>query len=217
MQAQASAALTQISHGEGLEISGLLALPEALQYRVLGLFLSSVPQLGRAHLEAALGLCESESPSAVCDLPGRFLLRRAYDKLVLSEPADATVSPPMAVPIEPGQTVPFGPWLVICRRGTASTPSERDGVVLDASRISGALTLRPRLPGDRISLPGGTKKVSRLMIDEKIPAALRDSLPIVCTGDTIAAVLPVRAAGFCRGKAGQDCWILTLKRMEKET
>ena len=32
-----------------------------------------------------------------------------------------------------------------------------------------ALYFRPRAPGDRIRLPGGSKKVSDLLIDRKVP------------------------------------------------
>ena len=42
----------------------------------------------------------------------------------------------------------------------------------------GPMVLRSRLPGDEITLPGGTKSVKKLFIDRKIPAAQRLRIPI---------------------------------------
>jgi tRNA(Ile)-lysidine synthase len=75
------------------------------------------------------------------------------------------------------------------------------------------LTLRSRQSGDRISLSGGTKKVSRLMIDEKIPTELRDTLPLVCQGDTVLAVLPLKAAH--PAKPGDVSLCLTVENWRK--
>jgi tRNA(Ile)-lysidine synthase len=87
-------------------------------------------------------------------------------------------------------------------------------VALDTEALDGPLTLRCRQPGDRIRLPGGTKKLARLLIDEKIPARWRDSMPVVTVNGAIAAILPVKAAAFCRPKPGRDSLLLSATRME---
>lgn len=88
---------------------------------------------------------------------------------------------------------------------------------MSAAAITEPLILRTRMPGDKISLHGGTKKLSRLLIDLKIPASLRDTLPVVSMGDTILAVLPLRAAESHRAKPGQQALLLTIKGMEETT
>lgn len=196
-----------------LSISLLLTEPEALQYRMLRQFLSPVPELSFRHLEAALRLCRSECPSASCALPGGFTLGRFYDVLRLISPS-APQKPPESVFLSPGQTVSFGPWRVCCHRGPAPERPPAETIVLSAESASTPLFLRCRQPGDIIVLPGGSKKVSRLMIDEKIPALWRDSLPVVCSGDQILAVLPLRTAAFCRPEVGRDSLLLSATRME---
>ena len=43
----------------------------------------------------------------------------------------------------------------------------------------GPVILRPREQGDAIRLSGGTKTLKKLFIDRKIPAALRDRIPVL--------------------------------------
>ena len=50
------------------------------------------------------------------------------------------------------------------------------------------LMLRCRSAGDEISLPGGTKSVKKLFIDRKIPAHLRNQVPIIVDQTGILAV-----------------------------
>ena len=55
------------------------------------------------------------------------------------------------------------------------------------------LRVRGRQPGDRLSLPGGTKSVKALMIDKKIPVRLRDSLPVLTLNGKPIAVFGLGA------------------------
>lgn len=195
-----------------LPLQALLEQPQALQYRMLRRFLQAVPELSAKHLDAAAALCQSESPSARCDLPGGFTLARVYDDLVLRSPQDGLPAPE-PVPLEPGRYT-VGPWSVLCREGPAPERLPRNTLALDRKPLNGPLTLRTRLPGDKITLSGGTKKLSRLLMDLKIPAHQRDLLPVVSMGDTVLAVLPWKCAAFCRARAGSDSLILTATRME---
>lgn len=51
------------------------------------------------------------------------------------------------------------------------------------------IVLRGRINGDRIRLPGGTKKIKDLLIDLKVAQSLRGSVPIVMVGSEVAAVM----------------------------
>lgn len=53
------------------------------------------------------------------------------------------------------------------------------------------LTVRGRLPGDRIRLPGGTRRLSRVFGADRVDARDRDSVPVVadCRGNVLCAVL----------------------------
>jgi len=66
-----------------------------------------------------------------------------------------------------------------------------------------SLELRGRRPGDRIRLPGGTRLVSDLLIDRKVPREERDALRLLASGREVLWVEGVVAApGVMAGEAG---------------
>ena len=70
----------------------------------------------------------------------------------------------------------------------------------DRAALTGELTVRSRRPGDRIRPFGmpGSRKVSDLLIDGKIPKPLRDEVPVLVSGDSIVWVVGLRTAQpFC--------------------
>ncbi len=66
----------------------------------------------------------------------------------------------------------------------------------DASTVPEGLLLRNRKSGDRFHPYGmsGTRKLSDLLIDAKIPEPLRDEIPLLVSGNTIFWVVGVRRA-----------------------
>ena len=52
------------------------------------------------------------------------------------------------------------------------------------------LQIRTRLPGDRISIGKGTKKIKDLFIDEKVPKAYRDRIFLLARGSDVLWILP---------------------------
>ena len=53
----------------------------------------------------------------------------------------------------------------------------------------GKIVLRARRSGDTLRLLGGTKSVKKLLIDGKIPAPERDSVPVLADEEGVLAVL----------------------------
>ena len=51
------------------------------------------------------------------------------------------------------------------------------------------MVARARRSGDTLRLLGGTKSVKKLLIDEKIPAAERDRIPVLADEEGVLAVL----------------------------
>lgn len=52
------------------------------------------------------------------------------------------------------------------------------------------LTIRNYLPGDKIRLKGGTKKISRIFIDKKVPSHLRKIYPVILNKEGVVIFLP---------------------------
>lgn len=69
-----------------------------------------------------------------------------------------------------------------------------DVAVIDAASVGGELSVGPYREGDRICPLGmvGSKKVSDLLIDSKIPKAFRHQVPVVRDGDQIVWVAGIR-------------------------
>ena len=53
------------------------------------------------------------------------------------------------------------------------------------------MVLRSRRAGDTIRLLGGTKTLKKLFIDEKIPAAERDTIPVLADEAGVLAVIGI--------------------------
>lgn len=202
---------SQILQGNRLQKSGLLALPEAMALRVLALYLHEIPGLSQRHLEAALTLASSGSPSGQITLPGGYQLCREYEFLYLQRKSAPAI--PESITIAPGETKHFGSYEISCRTGAYSEAP--NALAFHTQSIHLPLIIRARQPGDRIHLTGGTKKISRLMVDLKIPVRLRNTLPIVVCGTEILAMLPKCAAAAYRAKPGENSLILTVNQMEE--
>jgi tRNA(Ile)-lysidine synthetase-like protein len=205
--------LEEISKPQGttLDRAALLSLPDVLQYRQMRQFLN-IPGVTQGHIQSALDLCRRAEPSGSLALPEGCTLVREYENIKLLPKENLEI--PQEIRLNPNSTVQFGPWQVTCQQGPRPEKLPPDTVALDPEALDGPLMLRCRQPGDRIRLPGGTKKLARLLIDEKIPARWRDSMPVVTVNGAIAAILPVKAAAFCRPEPGRDSLLLSATRME---
>jgi tRNA(Ile)-lysidine synthase len=70
----------------------------------------------------------------------------------------------------------------------------KNKVFLDYGKVKRDMYVRNRLPGDRFIPLGmnGTKKIKDFYIDIKVPAILRDSIPLIVSGDDILWVVGYR-------------------------
>lgn len=151
-------------------VSRLRELPEALQSRYLERFLkeSGVREPEQIHISAARRLLYTPKSSGRMNFPGGVVISRDYDRL--------TVISPQAPPEEANICVPgvteLPQWGI--RVYCAEAPNGGFGV-----RLQGNVIVRSRRAGDEIRLPGGTKRIQKLMIDRKISAPLRPHIPIL--------------------------------------
>lgn len=148
--------------------------------------------LYRRQTEDVLHLCATENPSMQLSLPGGFIARREYDKLMIIAAADDSDEQPLPETALPfNEPVRFGEWEV-----TAFDP-EGDGFSFPKEAIVMPLAVRTRKTGDRISLQCGTRSLKKWMIDQKIPKNLRERLPVVCDARQVLAVAGYVKAALC--------------------
>jgi tRNA(Ile)-lysidine synthetase-like protein len=151
--------------------------------------------LGYKHVIAALEVAQRGAQGARALLTEGVHLRIDYETLVI-ETDDAPPDDDLplldgeaSVPVRvPGVTVLNGGWIL----RTATVPPHQGALTARVSIPEGsAIALRPRQTGDRFKpygLNGHTQKVSKWMIDRKVPARLRDRVPLLIVNGSVAAI-----------------------------
>ena len=155
------------------------------------------------HYRRILALANKEPGNKKISLPGEFTARKEYENLLFFKPArKSDVEPAATGPVEiaiPGQTE-FG-YFKIEARITECPPIENLKAKRDASleqfdleKISLPIKIRRRLEGDRFQPLGldSDKKISRFLIDAKLPPAQRQNTLVVTDREKIIWLWPIR-------------------------
>lgn len=181
-----AAALNALDAGD-LSVSRLRSLPEARQSRALARFLkeNGVPEPERSHIRMAQALIFSDKPSAWAAFPGGVIIAREYDRLVRREKAEP-ISPMV---LRPGDTVQLQ-RLRICYGPAEQICNTKEIFTVDATC---AVVLRSRRAGDTIRLNAGTQTIKKLFIDRKIPAAVRETIPVFADEQGVLGVYGIGA------------------------
>ena len=191
LNAQAEPVLALVERGRGevsVPAAALAELPPTVAVRAVKGLLAMLDRytVSAVHLEQILDLAAGNDPGAWVRLPGGLTVRREYDRLVLSltdapKPllSSVTADGPGTYPLENGWTVVLTEGLSRGRKGPYQC---------DLLPPSFPLTIRGRRTGDRLALPGRPEKtLKKWYIDEKLPRALRDALPVLTEGETVLA------------------------------
>lgn len=183
-----AAYLASLAERETLpDVDQLQSLPPSLRSRMLAQFLrrSGVAEPEQTHIDLVQGLLQSKKPSAWACLPGGVVIRREYNRLTAQMPQpllqEIRLTCPGKVNLR-GLQIRCEPAQALVNTATSFTVCPK-----------GALYLRSRRTGDTIRLPGGSKSLKKLMIDRKIPAADRDSIPVLCDDGGILGVWSIGA------------------------
>lgn len=187
----------------GFERDALSALPPALARRVVrSALLEAFPEASRLEFEHIDALVAGASdPSFARDLPFGLRAGAEYGKLRVSRQGDVAPSVAPGLLELPG-TLDCGAAGVIEARISASggfAPGP-DAVSIDADTVSWPLAVDAPREGDRLRPLGlgGTKKLSDVLIDAKVPRRTRGAVPVVRDGDRIVWVAGVTLAEECR-------------------
>lgn len=205
------ACLSRQSHYETLpEVETLRTLPSAVRSRMLERFLkeNGVREPEDVHIAQAEALVFSDSPSASAAFPGGVTLSRQYGHLTANPTGEAFTPVTLTCP---GSTEAAG-IRITCEPARELAQSENLLTVCPSGKIS----IRPRQTGDKIRLSGGSKSLKKLFIDRKIPAAVRERIPVVCDE---TGILGVYSIGVNLDRAAQILPAVTIRfeRIQGET
>ena len=205
------ACLSQLSRYETLpEVETLRTLPSAVRSRMLERFLkeNGVREPEDVHIAQAEALVFSDSPSASAAFPGGVTLSRQYGRLTANPTGEAFTPVTLTCP---GSAEAAG-IRITCEPAGELAQSENLLTVCPVGKIS----IRPRQTGDKIRLSGGSKSLKKLFIDRKIPAAVRERIPVVCDE---TGILGVYSIGVNLDRAAQILPAVTIRfeRIQGET
>jgi len=210
LEHRAGQLLTQATRNAGpagleLDAHALLAASPAVARRALRAAVATVKgsrhNISLAHIERCLALLRDPRGSREVPLPGvrcllesdRRLLISSESSPELTDAGPARFRQPLQIP---GRTEipPLGIVLEAEHFSADGTPAWGDCcecVLLDADAVGPALWVRVPRPGDRFRPLGmsGTKKLSDLFIDAKVPRRSRRLVPVIENGKNLVWVV----------------------------
>ncbi|MBK8026563.1 MAG: tRNA lysidine(34) synthetase TilS [Chloroflexi bacterium] len=153
-------------------------------------------------VKAAIAVAHAGAVGAVVELGRGLQLRVDYDRLFLEfdgEPAAeaaaaALVAAETDIPVVLPFSIDLQGWRLHVDVVKSSTVDRADGWTLLSVTPGASVRLRTRQVGDTIRVGlgegrVGTQALSKWMINLKIPAALRDRIPLITVDDQIAAII----------------------------
>lgn len=167
------------------------------------------PTLTFEQVEQARALAQA-GVGGMLPLPGGVMLRVGYSgSFTLGEqlaPDGPQLPAQQAVLPEQGMIALGEGWALVVKPG-GHPPTEQTvwQLQLDAGQLPGPLLVRRRKPGDRLRLGHGqgSRRVQDILVDAKVPRALRAAWPLVATASALIWVVGARAADEYR--AGPSC------------
>ncbi|MDV6378984.1 tRNA lysidine(34) synthetase TilS [Sporosarcina sp. GW1-11] len=179
-----------------------LAIPYALQKRVIQLLLNCLPSPETAKVEQRstvvdelLQHIQKSAGNITIDVANGYQFVREYDKLLVTKMDMNTTSLCPKV-LEKGTWNTWGSVQFYWQRADAqvieSFSSSDDVRYFQLPACELPLTVRLPQTGDRIQLKGMSqaKRVSRLLIDEKVGMAQRKKQPVIVTASGIVCAVP---------------------------
>ena len=212
LEEQAAHAWTLLAYPETdkvtLNRASLVSLPAAMQVRLLRksyeTLVGSRRRLQASHIDAMMALLQEGSQSEAV-LPLGLRASSSHEKLTISRSAAIPSAHfqgehqlALPNPGAPPQTTRLPGWNVTAEWTDATSEVPRDPftAILDVAQHTPGLCVRGRSRGDRFHPYGipGEKKLQDFFVNRKVPAAQRDSIPLLFSGERLAWVVGHRVA-----------------------
>ncbi len=186
------------------KVTDLLTLHPAIRSRVLARILvdSGVKEPEAAHIAALEGLLISPKPSAKAEFPGGVTIARNYDVLEIAQKTEKIPAQELT------DVLCVLGYRISCEPNTQSEQTAWSFAVVP----QGKMIIRSRQEGDTIRLNAGTKSLKKLFIDKKIPAALRNSIPVIADDAGVLGVAGI-GANVDRLSTDTDAVRITIEKL----
>ena len=139
------------------------------------------------HAELIYALIQSKKPNAYIYLPNNLKAIKSYNNLSFIQ--ETITNKEYEIEIIDYVNLPNGKNIEVME---SSKDSSNNVCRLSKDEVSFPLRVRTRMDGDKICIKGmlGSKKVSDIFINEKIPVDQRESWPIVVDSNNVVVWLP---------------------------
>jgi tRNA(Ile)-lysidine synthase len=169
-----------------ITIEPFLSMPLPLQRRGIHLILNYLykeipPSLSAVHIDSILRLLNNPfNPSGMLNLPNGLKVERSYNICSFHFPSNKMIPYNYLWDLTHNIELPDGSILTV-NNFKGNNVRGNNVFILDLNKIPLPLYIRTRENGDRIQLKGmnGSKKISDIFIDEKIPKKYRDYWPVI--------------------------------------
>ena len=193
-----------------IDIDKFKLLDMVIQRRIIDyifstLYKDDIIEIDNRHEELVLEAIYSNKASVVFNLPNDYLVVKEYNRLYFKK----NINMVMPYDIELTDEV-FLPNGFTIKKIDSSNTDGNDILRLKSSDVVLPLRVRTRKSGDRIKVKNmnGTKKVSEVLINAKIPSSKRNLWPIVVDStDKIVWIPKVKKSKYNRLK-DEDCDII---------
>lgn len=196
----------------------LLAYHPAVQARLLREVLRRRGiNLDEAGTRAALEFTRSGASGTFVTIATGIRLTRDFGRFLVAEMGGVGEDAPLTIP---GPEEGFRELALGGQRfGAAWGPDEPSGCqsVLEVPRsaLRFPLHLRGWMPGDRIALPYGTKKLKKLLAEARVPVAERARIPVLLDGEgRVLWVAGVASSVLIRIRGESDAFFLGISHVE---
>ena len=166
-------------------------LQKNLIHQLLGKMAGSRKDITGKHISAVCQLFALQVGKNV-SLPYGLSARRSYEGIVIEkrETGQENAEREEVVLSVPGDTIYDGIWkfhteILEFDGNYEKIPQKTYTKWFDYDKINNTVLVRNRAPGDYFSMPGGCKKLKNFFIDEKIPQAEREQIPLLADADHV--------------------------------
>nr|WP_224749661.1 tRNA lysidine(34) synthetase TilS [Polycladospora coralii] len=210
-----------------VKVSSFLHLPIALQRRAVKLILKYLAPTGEQldsfeRIEEIRRLAMHTSPSVSIDLPHGLKISREYQLLCFSHGSEElTIPQPIEIPLEislfASEMASLPGFMGKIEIMESHYPIHNvkpchDWVVFDKNALSEPLMVRSRMAGEKMACYGmdGKKSVKSLFMEAKIPKHMRDTYPVISSGNQAVWIPGVRRSSIASIHSGTQHYLYLL-------
>lgn len=175
-------------------------IKKSVIYKAFGILSGSLKDVEKKHIVAIKELFSLQCGKSI-NLPYGITALKTYEGVKLLKKSDSDQKKEEQIYELPvNGSIKFGDYTINTRiisvkeADKSDIPKEKYTKWFDYDRIKGMLKVRTRQSGDYIitDKSGGRKSVKKYFTDEKVPADLRDQIPLICNGDEVIYIAGMR-------------------------